>query len=316
MLKNQQLAIRNQKSAGFTLVELLVVITIIGILIALLLPAVQAAREAARRLQCSNNLKQISLAMLSYESTYGRLPVGVRWMPEPLSTAFIALLPYVEQQALYEMYDYRVRNYSNPQVISQQVPAYLCPSDTASGRRLFEMVHWGRSNYAVCFGSDTMTESPTDLTTDGAFEIGLGRSLSDIKDGTANTVILSEIIAGTTDVVLASGDTDYRGVWAQVVTGASVYMHRDTPNSSVGDAMFVCGGSDCITVLPELPCDSSHGTNLSEEHAAARSRHSGGVNAAFCDGHVNFFNNTINLSVWQAISTIAGNNEPLITGDY
>ena len=95
-------SIRNQKSRAFTLVELLVVITIIGILIALLLPAVQAAREAARKMQCGNNLKQIGLAMLGYENSSGTLPIGMNWAGATTKghSAFAALLPYVEQQAL------------------------------------------------------------------------------------------------------------------------------------------------------------------------------------------------------------------------
>jgi prepilin-type processing-associated H-X9-DG protein/prepilin-type N-terminal cleavage/methylation domain-containing protein len=303
--------------SAFTLVELLVVITIIGILIALLLPAVQAAREAARKMQCGNNLKQISLGMLTYENANARLPIGVRWLPDPFSTAFIALLPYVEQQALYGMYDYKVRNYSNPDVISQPISSYLCPSDTASGRKLFDKVYWARSNYAVCFGSNAMMISSSNLNTDGAFRIGVGRSLSDFKDGASNTVVVSELIAGTVDKTRSDGAFDTRGLWAQVVAGSACYMHRDTPNSSVGDATFYDpSGADCVAVLPELPCDNSQGTNLAAHHVAARSRHSGGVNMAFCDGHVNFCSDTVNLNVWRALSTVAGKNEPIIAGDY
>jgi prepilin-type N-terminal cleavage/methylation domain-containing protein len=121
---------------GFTLVELLVVIAIIGVLVALLLPAIQAAREAARRSQCSNNLKQIGLAVLNYESAVGRLPAGSTTNDQDrtgdyLSTWTVDILPYLEQQALYDLWD-KTKDFahlSNRSLRETFLASYLCPSD-------------------------------------------------------------------------------------------------------------------------------------------------------------------------------------------
>src|SRR5688500_7158074 len=120
----------SQKRPAFTLVELLVVIAIIGILISLLLPAVQAAREAGRRMQCSNNLKQIALAVHGYHDTYTRLPPA--WTRPTLAgeSAFAHILPYLEQTSAFGLYDFTKGNSdpANLQVVAQKIPGFLCPS--------------------------------------------------------------------------------------------------------------------------------------------------------------------------------------------
>ncbi len=136
---------------GFTLVELLVVIAIIDVLVALLLPAVQAAREAARRAQCINNAKQLGLAVANFETQHGRLPAGGHF-PGREYSMFMVILPFIEASPLYGQYDFDLRIYSgnNVDVTRIQLPSFVCPSDDALGR------YWGtpsprfaRSNYAA-----------------------------------------------------------------------------------------------------------------------------------------------------------------------
>jgi prepilin-type N-terminal cleavage/methylation domain-containing protein len=130
---------RGSWRSGFTLVELLVVIAIIGILVALLLPAVQQAREAARRAQCSNNLKQIALAMHNFENSFGHLPFGDRLNDRNTNKVGpgVQILPYVEQKALYDRYDWGVHWYDpiNRGVVETVLPVFVCPS-TPDWKRL------------------------------------------------------------------------------------------------------------------------------------------------------------------------------------
>ena len=162
------ITLRNRRWKAFTLVELLVVIAIIGILIALLLPAVQAAREAARRMQCSNNLKQLSLAMLNYEQQNNRLPVfSNNFTPQ------VFMLPFLEQQALYEAYNFDEPwdSPANQQIASTVVPVYNCPSTTMPGPQ---------TSYVMLVGPNTISDGASCT------------SIADITDGSSNTAMVIE----------------------------------------------------------------------------------------------------------------------------
>jgi len=324
---------RARSTRGFTLVELLVVIAIIGILIAMLLPAVQAAREAARRGQCCNNLHQLGIAIHNYVEQKQVLPLGVVALPltspgpaQPGHTALAQLLPFIEQSTVHTIYDFRLRNVAvaNRPATSTQIAAYQCPSDSSLGRRaVFKLgsdTELSRANLAVCFGSNTVVRNANgrnialdpdrtgvDTNTDGAFRLDQSRSLADLIDGTSNVAVASEVLAGQDDRIdPAAGDMvyDVRGLWMMQIVGASSYTHRNTPNAQIGDALFVGMGAFFCVDHPGAPCDNTTGVVWDRWHAAARSRHPGGVNVLFGDGHTTFISNSVDLTVWQRLGAM------------
>lgn len=196
--------------AGFTLVELLVVIAIIGILMGLLLPAVQSAREAARRIQCANNLRQLGLAALNYESAKGHLP-GIG---DSISTGYSVqarLLPYCEQTNLHDLIDYRLplgrsRDGFTPpydEISKQPISFFNCPSDDvptvrANYQRVSGETHtFAGLNYAINVGSGTGNFVSYGDPTDGIAWAGSKLRLAQITDGTSNTVMFAETLMGT-----------------------------------------------------------------------------------------------------------------------
>jgi prepilin-type N-terminal cleavage/methylation domain-containing protein/prepilin-type processing-associated H-X9-DG protein len=299
------------KRRAFTLVELLVVIAIIGILVALLLPAVQAAREASRRMSCSNNLKQIGLAMHNYHSTYNTFPVARN--PFPLVHSSLSrLLPFCEHEHLQKLVDYSTPLSSAANVAASQVTVglFVCPSDPADGQ-IPGMLDGG-SNYVANNGTGTVGFGLI-ASGDGVFtQTNLG--FREMIDGSSNTMAFSESTLGkgtastgptpldprrevlevpggndTTPAACNSGSGTWSGKrggkWLDGHYGNTLYNHFYAPNPREWD----CG-------------NGSHNKALS----TARSFHSGGVNALLCDGSGRFVSNTIDLTVWRALSTRAG----------
>ncbi|MDO5554641.1 MAG: DUF1559 domain-containing protein [Planctomycetia bacterium] len=336
---------------AFTLVELLVVIAIIGILIALLLPAVQAAREAARRMQCTNNLKQLVLANHNYHDVQAFFPFGglqdgscsqLSWLLSPL--------PYMEQVSLYDSWNFSIPYSStksgadaatvysdNLKVLREMnITPYHCPSDEIID--CLELQHWDfygmtqkKYNYAACVGNTgtalhtlvrgwtpQIGTSPNEVKHKGAmFRIGQGNSgvvttdgkpgnwqanMAYLIDGTSNTLAFSELILGHES--LAEKKYDIRGL--MISPGTGVFSTYTAPNSSVPDYLLF-GDMYCWN-LPEvnLPCDAGQMNGDEGMVVAARSRHSGGVNAALADGSVRFVSDTVNINIWRAASTAQG----------
>ena len=211
-----ELAPMNRRTTGFTLVELLVVIAIIGVLLALLLPAVQAAREAARRSHCSNNLKQIGLALHAYVDVNRKLPAGGIWSSsgQGKGSILVHLLPYVEERALFDAFNFKVSNTDGSvfpattiKIGSTIVPTYICPSD--NGDELWDGL--AKHNYAASRGPTEVYDNPScscahpwqslamaPLDSPGNFagpftRVGSSAGLQQVTDGLSKTIFFGEV---------------------------------------------------------------------------------------------------------------------------
>ena len=197
------------RKAGFTLVELLVVIAIIGVLVALLLPAVQAAREAARRSQCQNNLRQIALSLHNYESTFLVFPPGDCSVnkgggdiPQASTQAFI--LPFLEGGNAYNTFNFNFQvngNAANSQARVQVIKSYHCPSDPVGTKinNVSSLVVASSANYMQCLGSTAVQRPASPQMASayhGMFFTNSAIRFAQIADGTSNTAMFSEIKKG------------------------------------------------------------------------------------------------------------------------
>ena len=312
------------RARGFTLIELLVVIAIVGVLLALLLPAVQSARESSRRALCINNLRQIGLAMHQYHDTHAVLPPGKKgccW-----GTWLVYTLPHLEQSTLFnswnscgtnlpgvpEGYDLDLRYFgvANRTVTSTRLGVYLCPSDQTNApiTAVMNGITYActSQNYAANFGNTIVIQTDfQDVRFAGAPFVDIGSPLGDYDrpgrktvgfsaflDGLSHTTLLSEVIVGQ--------GQDLRGFswWGDAAT-FEAYL---TPNSSFPDVIF--SAYYCINQPPNPPCIVA--TTALPEVLAARSRHPGGVNVALADGSVRFMKDSIDVRMWRALSTTAG----------
>lgn len=302
---------RSRSRKGFTLVELLVVIAIIGILVALLLPAVQSAREAARRMQCGNQLKQVSLATHNFHDTYKSFPYATRDRLEgddgdTWSTGFIQLLPFLEADAMARLWDPKEpRNstvdtdgdgWTNALLQQETIPTYLCPSMVMPSGPLDATENRGPSSYLFCAG----THSPVMLHY-GAYypggEPGFDGAIVPVKTHIAppagagpnhrKPTKFRDILDGTSNTFLA-GETDF--------------MPRGLPSTEMG-AVWAYGyigyaWGTTYRKLNDHDIPTTAGT-----YGCFRSQHPGGVQFTFADGSVRFVAETIEHSVYQAAST-------------
>jgi prepilin-type N-terminal cleavage/methylation domain-containing protein/prepilin-type processing-associated H-X9-DG protein len=329
---------------GFTLVELLVVIAIIGILIALLLPAVQFAREAARRSQCSNSLKQLGVAMHLYHDVHNKLPGGVGTYGCCWGTWQVRILPYIEQVEFFNRFKnldghdgtpveingaivtgVRYGHVWNRQnVTTHRIALLTCPSDTKNAPLLQITSH----NYVVNFGNTSFFQTTLNgITFKGAPFSAYTNSTSD--DGPVNAaqaatwtrlygkpVGLAEIYDGTSNTLMMSEVIqgrldDLRGfTWWGGATGFVTYL---TPNSNEPD---VVTGGICRSLQSNNPPCVTASTVTRPRMMGARSWHAGrGVNTNFCDGSVKYIGRNIDFWVWQALGTAYG-SEPNVDLSY
>jgi prepilin-type N-terminal cleavage/methylation domain-containing protein len=315
------------KRRGFTLVELLVVIAIIGVLVALLLPAVQAAREAARRAQCTSNMKNVALAVLNFHEARNHLPAPVT-MPQisyqPLFPTLlfgnwaIDILPYLEQQALAKSFQItstvRLTDAVNEAARGTELSIMRCPSDSARSEKFGGTIaaeggNWARGNYGYNSfqfwpsralneeAAGESTSAPTALSSYLDFNVGMGVvstptskkwTLARITDGTTNTIMLGEMRVGLSS-------QDRRGVWAMGMCGSNFHCRTawngaTQPNDCKTGVDDVYDIQKVIDELGDatLKGECMDGATVDSGQSVIRSVHPGGAFVALADGSVRF----------------------------
>jgi prepilin-type N-terminal cleavage/methylation domain-containing protein/prepilin-type processing-associated H-X9-DG protein len=307
----------NRSSRGFTLVELLVVIAIIGILVSLLLPAVQAAREAARRTECVNHLKQLGLGLHNYHDTHKAFPPG-RWgnFPNKKYGFHSLLLPFIEQMNVYQSIDFTVAwdHANNVDETTVDVEVYVCPSDPQSN----PPSNWSANNYHGNEGS--LLERAQSTGANGVLYNESKILMADITDGLSNTAVFSERLLGDWSNAIATERSDLFRPSAAVTTpdeamnACRAIDINDLSNQSISHsgAPWLAGVPNNFVGYQHVspPGDRACVFPPAKSTLTPNSGHPGGVNVCRCDGSVGFAVRTIDIKVWRAFGSRNG-GEPL-----
>ncbi|MBI1246498.1 DUF1559 domain-containing protein [bacterium] len=332
------------RPTGFTLVELLVVIAIIGVLIALLLPAVQQARESARRMQCSNRTKQVGLALHNYHAAFNAFPAMQMQAAPSHPSGFMAILAYLEQTAVWELASKASPPFGsadwNPAQQSTLIPELLCPSDPYWSSRASVSGRMPRS-YHFCVGDSIRNNHTTSSSKRGMFVPLENRSISDITDGTSNTFALSEVVVGPNSVTrtmkgnvavtpgINSNPSNPADCWAAsgpngqidpaVAVTAESYVHR-APGSRWAEGRVFYSGFNTV-LPPNSPRCTTGATDASWGIWTPSSFHPGGVVCGRADGSTQFVTDTVDsgdptspevtsgrspYGIWGALGSING----------
>ena len=316
-----------RRKSAFTLIELLVVIAIISVLIGLLLPAVQKVREAAARLKCQNNLKQIGLALHNYLDANKVLPPAI-CLPSDNGawSAQIRLLAYLEQGSLYKQIDFKQHYSSQPNVIRNRVATYLCPSEVNDRQSLEDGLAQYPLNYGMNEGSWLVYDpSAPSVGNSGAFGPNTRITLAGFTDGTSSTLLMSEVKAfqpivkespvpslapPTNPAVVgalggASGaDFDPENGHTEWVEGRVHQTGFTTtfgPNTKVP---YTTGGTTYD--LDYTSAEEGESPNPTYAAVTSRSYHNSIVHSLLADGSVKAISNNLSLSIWRALGTRNG----------
>jgi prepilin-type processing-associated H-X9-DG protein len=335
----------NHHRRAITLIELLAVVAVITVLVAILFPAIQYAREAARRLQCASNLKQIGVALQSYQASHGVFPFGLEEPADPprfvAYSAHAMLLPYLEQSGVYNALNLHLPALfyvavpgamANTTAQNLQLTIFFCPSETRPFKfgfpdwHPFFRVEPGENNYVACMGAGMHPMlAPSLPPPNGLFFNSSSVRLGDIRDGASHTAAFSETITGTggdpmTQAVDLRRDTQRSPTPRDAKTPDEFLAEcaQYTPADIMASRTLERGN----TWLEGAPFRTlyNHVTTPNPAHAdcglegdiwlggifAARSLHAGGVNLMLADGSVRFVSNSVDLAVWRSLGTRNG----------
>ena len=301
--------------SGFTLVELLVVIAIIGILIGLLLPAVQMVREAARRIQCANHTKQLALAFLNYESAFSEFPAGFTHPDNTMWSAFI--LPQIEQGNLYDTLsiegpwsEFAGATEENMNALSAKLPLFQCPSANIEPVQFDSLINRDRTpscylavasglidREAGAFPFVGMDRFDIYPESDGIFYLNSRTRVAEISDGLSSTALVGETLPDQYEF-----GTDFSGNWQKVdhwFIGSGEMLNYAELASYMSNETSECLGSTACPInslkIEDAPID--------HKELSFGSNHPGGINMGFADGHVQFLRDSIDAMVYSALGT-------------